>query len=124
MKLYMVICEEGERWGQELDSWVLAEEGTGAWAPGSWEGVAGGLGFRVLGEEGARGWDPSRPLGEEGARGWPPGSWWRRGPVGPMPGPYLNGRACHKPSVCLGPSVQTEPSQVTGLSAPWVPQIP
>lgn len=35
-----------------------------------------------------------------------------------MPGPYLSGGACPEPSVCLSPSVQTEPSQVAGLSAP------
>lgn len=37
MKLYMVICREGERRGWELSSWVLVEEGTGeegqAWDP-------------------------------------------------------------------------------------------
>lgn len=44
--------------------------------------------------------------------------------MGPMPGSYLSLRACAEPSVCLGPSVQTEPSQVAGLSAPQVPQIP
>lgn len=147
MKLYMVICGAGERRGQELNSqWREEAVGTetsrsqltrglgagtpgpwerkelGAWAPGSWGG-AGGLDSWVRGEERA-GWGPTRALGEEGARGWTPRSWRRRGLIGPMPGPYLSGRACHKPSVCLGPSVQTEPSQVAGLSAPWVPQIP
>lgn len=42
MKLYMVICGEGKTWGQELDAWVLQEEG------------AGDLGSWVLGEEGLR----------------------------------------------------------------------
>lgn len=61
MKLYMVIYGEGERWGQELDSRVLAEEGTG------------GLDSQIPGDQGARGWDNSS-LGEEGAGGWALGS--------------------------------------------------
>lgn len=44
--------------------------------------------------------------------------------MAPTPGPYLRGRACPEPSVCLGPSAQTEPGQVAGLSAPRVSQIP
>lgn len=107
------------------DSRSLGEEGAGGLGPRFLDGEeVGALGSWVLSEEGARGWDTSRPLGEEGARAWIPRSGWRREPRGPMPGPYLSGRAYHKPSVCLGPSVQTEPSQVAGLSAPWVPQIP
>lgn len=43
MKLYMVICGEGERWGQELDSWVLLVLE---------EERAGGLGSWVLEKEG------------------------------------------------------------------------
>lgn len=46
MKLYMVICGEGKRWGQELDAWVLQEE------------RAQGLGSWGLGEEGLRVWSP------------------------------------------------------------------
>lgn len=46
------------------------------------------------------------------------------GGCGSHAGAYLSGRVCSEPSFCHSPSVDTEPSQVAGISASWFPQIP
>lgn len=88
----------GEEEAGALDSWVPGVKGTRA---GTSPGPGKGRSWRT------------GCLGRGGG-----------GAVGPMPGPYLSGRACPEHSVCLGPAVQTEPSQAAGLSAPQAPQIP
>lgn len=74
MKLYMVTCGRGEKWGHKLDSRVLGEVragGSESWFEG---GRPGDLDFQILGWGEGVGAGTSGPSGSKELGTWTPGS--------------------------------------------------